>query len=219
MWILYAESGECVNETNIFRTWALLPRKISFWNFLTDDKFGCHACVKVMHAGQESWVWGARIWSMLRDSSPPSRYLSIDLWSAQNHRAIRDRWKERCELHGDKYLYKNLPMTLSVMSWVLSSVLTAHQHKIGHSVPYSKSIGKELFSEGLTVLCPWSPNGWKTRVKANSGGGVLGEEVLNPLPPARGYGIHSKLDSGIRCWKKSLSIKEARMRLEDAHTV
>ena len=80
MWILYAESGECVNETNIFRTWALLPREISFWNFLTDDKFGCRACANARHAGQESWVWGARIWSMLRDSSPPSRYLYIDLW-------------------------------------------------------------------------------------------------------------------------------------------
>ena len=80
MWILYAESGECVNETNIFRTWALLPRVVSFWNFLTDDKFGCRACVNVMHAGQERWVWGARILSTMRDSSPPSRYLYIDLW-------------------------------------------------------------------------------------------------------------------------------------------
>jgi len=25
-----------------------------------DDKFGCCACVNVMHAGQERWVWGGR---------------------------------------------------------------------------------------------------------------------------------------------------------------
>ena len=78
-------------------------RVISFWNFLAwtrclayshggacararevcgaDDKFGCRACVNVMHAGQERWVWGACILSMLRDGSPVSRYLYIDLWS------------------------------------------------------------------------------------------------------------------------------------------
>jgi len=33
-----------------------------------------------MHAGQERSVWGARILSMLRDCSPVSRYLYIDLW-------------------------------------------------------------------------------------------------------------------------------------------
>jgi len=73
------------SQSRLFSRWRMRARPAGNTS-RADDKFGCRACVNVMHAGQERWVWGARILSMLRDGSPVSRYLYIDLWLWQQQR-------------------------------------------------------------------------------------------------------------------------------------
>jgi len=75
------------SRSRLFSRWRMRARPAGNTS-RAGDKFGCRACVNVMHAGQERWVWGARILSMLRDGSPVSRYLYIDLCSHLSHSLI-----------------------------------------------------------------------------------------------------------------------------------